>query len=64
MVERCKEGDGHPEKSEEYEFSEDSDCESDYEPTSKSDPTSGNPEVGRGGEQKPLPVLKVGSLVA
>ena len=64
MVE-CREGYGcHLEESEEHEFPEDSDYESERELAGN--PISGNPEVGceekRG--QKILPVLGVGSLAA
>ena len=63
VMECCKGGGGHLEKSEEYEFPEDSDCESGSELASN--PLPGNAEVccEKRQEQKLLPVLKIGSLV-
>jgi len=57
-------GDSHLHMSDEDEFGEDSDYDSDPEPIS--DPTSGNAEVDREKErgQKLLPLLTVGSPVA
>ena len=54
---------GRLEESEDYEFPEDSDCESEHEPAGN--PVSGNTEAGREkGGPKLLPVLKIGSLVS
>ena len=63
-VVKCYEGGGcHLEESGEYEFSEDSDCESECELAGN--PVSGNAEADFGERgQKLLPVLKVGSLVS
>jgi len=63
VVKCCKGGGGRLEESEEYEFSEDSDCESESE--SARNPASGNAEAGFEKQgQKLLPVLKVGSFVS
>ena len=59
----CREGvNGHLEKNEEYEFSEDSDYESERE--GDDGPVSGGAEVDYKQGQKPLPVLRIGSLIA
>lgn len=64
VIEHYKGDDGHLEKSEEHEFPEDSDCESEHELVGN--PVSGNAEVGceKKQEQRLLPVLKTGSLVS
>ena len=65
VVVGCFKGDDRQlEKSEECEFPEDSDCESECELASN--PVSGNAKVGcgEGREQKLLPVLKIGSVVS
>ena len=63
VLERCERANGHLEKSEDYEFPEDSDYESERE--EDCGPVSGDAqEVDYGREQKPLPVLKIGSLTA
>jgi len=62
-VVECYKGDGHLEKTEEHEFLEDSDWESEHELASN--PVPGNEEAGcekRG--QKLLPVLRIGSPVS
>jgi len=63
-VVECYKGDGgHLGESEEYEFPEDSDCESECDLSSN--PVSGNAGAGcEKGEQMLLPVLKIGSLVS
>lgn len=63
MIECCGGDDGHLEKSEEYEFHEDSDYESECERAGNQG--SGDAEVGCEEKQgkELLPVLKIGSLV-
>ena len=64
VIECCRRDDGHLEKSEEYEFTEDSDYEGEYEQAGN--PGSGDAEASceEKQEQELLPVLKIGSLVA
>lgn len=59
----CHEGvDSRLEKNEEYEFPEDSDCESECE--EGGDTVSGDTEVGCEQSQKRLPAFRIGSLIS
>jgi hypothetical protein len=64
VIECLKSSSGRLEKTEEYEFPEDSDCETESEPPSGS--VVGNVKVDceQKWGRKLLPVLKIGSLVA
>jgi len=64
VIECLKSGGGHLEKNEEHEFPEDSDCETESDLAGSS--VAGNVNAGfeQKWEQKLLPVLKIGSLVA
>lgn len=63
VIQWNKGGDGYLDEGEEFEFSEDSDCESESELAGK--PISGSSDLGREKRgQELLPVLKIGSLVS